>query len=208
MPNELNEHINLSALILAAGNSTRMGSPKFMLKFNEGKTFLENIIEGYINFGCKEITVVVNPKGALILEEYKNKMINDQKIIINSFPEKERFFSIQTGLKAIKKKDHVFIHPVDNPFIDFAVLQMLVNNRLYGDYQCPFFQDHGGHPILISGKVLDAIIKSLEIETNFKIFLKNFVQYRVIVNNPDVLYNINTNSDYSLFQKTLSSRKW
>ena len=40
-----------------------MGKPKFLLKYDENTTFLEQIIKEYDAFGCKEIIVVVNKEG-------------------------------------------------------------------------------------------------------------------------------------------------
>ncbi|MCK5839504.1 MAG: NTP transferase domain-containing protein, partial [Bacteroidales bacterium] len=52
-----------SAVILAAGRSTRMGRPKFALRFAKNLTFLEKIITGYSSFGCRQIIVVLNEQG-------------------------------------------------------------------------------------------------------------------------------------------------
>jgi molybdenum cofactor cytidylyltransferase len=202
MPNDFKAHQSRSALILAAGNSSRMGNPKFMLKFDEEHTFLEKIIEGYKNIGCNEIVVVVNPKGALILEQYQSKIIDDQKIIINLHPEKERFFSIQTGLNAIKKTEFVFIHPVDNPWVIQSVLQSLLSNGGKQDYQIPIFSGQGGHPILISDNIVREICVTEKTNINFKEFLAKYLKTYVNVNSPEILVNINTPEDYKIFMRT------
>jgi len=51
--------MSLSAIILAAGKSSRMGRPKALLKW-QGKTFLENICVNLIKAGVENIVVVTN----------------------------------------------------------------------------------------------------------------------------------------------------
>jgi len=203
MPNELKEYKRVSALILAAGNSVRMGSPKFMLRFDETHTFLEKIVETYKLFGCTEIKIVLNPEGDKILKQQTSKIVDNELIVINPNPEKERLLSIQTGLKALINPQQVFIHPVDNPFVDLDILHLLVNNCMNGDYQIPTYKGKGGHPILISKKVVERICNQIDTDENFKIFLENFAAFRVNVDNKNVLWNINSKEDYLDFSQNI-----
>ena len=54
----------ISVLILAAGYSKRLGRPKISLKMPDGSYFLDNIIEQYLEFACKQIIVVVNQESS------------------------------------------------------------------------------------------------------------------------------------------------
>jgi molybdenum cofactor cytidylyltransferase len=199
MPNKTPNPSQTSAIVLAAGNSTRMGSPKFMLKFDSDHTFLEKIIEGYGNFGCRQIITVLNTSGIEILKQQNSKIIGFKQIIINPNSEKEKLFSIQIGLKALKKPELVFIHPVDNPFAEQDILQTLLNNSIKGDYQVPAFNGNGGHPILISEKIAKAIIAFSGSNTHLKNFLIRFEKNYVKVYSNKVLFNINTVQDYKKF---------
>lgn len=190
-----------SALILAAGNSTRMGSPKFMLRFDNKHTFLEKIIEGYKEFGCNEIIVVVNPSGAKILQQFRSQIIDNKYIVVNTQPESERFISIQTGLNAFNNPENVFIHPLDNPFVDSSVLESLFQNSKNSDYQVPQYMGKGGHPVLISKNVIESIVNSGESDVSLKAFLTKFIQNRVIVNRSEILVNINSLEEYKALFK-------
>jgi len=196
MIKNLEHHKKTSALILAAGNSSRMGSPKFMLRFDENHTFLEKIIEGYKEFGCNEIIVVLNPLGAEIIKQNKSNIIENKHIIINYHPELERFFSIQTGLRAFKNPENVFIHPVDNPYVNFKVLESLLHQSENSDYQVPEYHGKGGHPILISNKVAESICNSEKSDLNFRIFLEQFSKRRINFDTAEILCNINTLGHY------------
>jgi molybdenum cofactor cytidylyltransferase len=192
-----------SALILAAGNSTRMGSPKSMLRFDKNHTFLEKIVEVYQQFGCKEIIVVLNSQTAEILKKSESKIIDKKQIAINPFSERERFLSIQTGIKALKNPENVFIHPVDNPFINLKVLEALLENSNKSDYQVPYYQGKGGHPILISKNLVKKICDSTECDVNFKIFLNQFIRCFIDTDKSEILININTLDEYMINFKNI-----
>ena len=149
---------NISVIILAAGNSSRMGKTKFLLKFDNKKNFLEKIVEEYIGFGCRNIILVLNQKGFKLLEKSNIKIDKNITTIINKYPEKERFYSIHIACKALKNTDYAFIQNADNPLINKALLNKLTNNILDFDIIVPAYKKKGGHPILISKKVIFGII--------------------------------------------------
>ena len=62
-------NFDFSVIILAAGNSTRMGVPKFSLRFNSKHTFIEHIAQEYYDLGCKEIIIVINESGDSFIKE-------------------------------------------------------------------------------------------------------------------------------------------
>ena len=57
-----------SVIILAAGDSERMGKPKQGLLFSNGKTFLEHLVSVYQRFGVKEVIIVINRKSHIFPE--------------------------------------------------------------------------------------------------------------------------------------------
>jgi CTP:molybdopterin cytidylyltransferase MocA len=191
--------IKTSALILAAGNSLRMGQFKFSLKFDDEFTFIEKIVDSYIRFGCSEIKIVLNSRGIGLMKSLKSKIIEPDQIVLNAFPEREKFFSIQTGLRELNQPGHVFIHQVDNPFAIKDVLNSLLDNCDKSDYQVPCYKGKGGHPILISGKVVAEICKINEYDINFRNFLERFKKLKVELDFREVLLNINTQEDYLEF---------
>ena len=191
-----------NALILAAGRSGRMGFPKYLLQFDGEKTFLEHIVNQYRAFGCKEITVVLNNEEA---ESFSKKGLSPRlKSVIfvrNPHPDRERFYSVQLGLRSLSDDNPVFLHNVDNPFAPAEVLQKLFENREEGDYVVPSFHGRGGHPVLVNPKVVRAIVDEKDIRHNLKDFLSGFSKVAVSVDDENVLLNINTEEDYRKFRE-------
>ena len=191
-----NTQTNSSAIILAAGRSSRMGEAKFTLSYSENKTFLEEIVHQYHSFGCKQIVVVLNEKG---FDYIKNNRINFPEnifLIANKYVERGRFYSIKLGvLRIYSENTPVFIHNTDNPFVNQKVLQKLLLNNNAG-YISPAYQGKGGHPILISKNIVQQILFESKNNIVLSEFLKKFERKRIEVDYENILVNINTPEDY------------
>lgn len=190
----MEKSIRYGVVILAAGRSQRMGMPKMLLPFDKNRSFLDVIVEGYRNIGCKRIVVVVNENEKPLLD--KNVRDTEFKIVVNSYPERQRFFSIQLGIKTMKNVDAVFIHNVDNPFVDGKLLLNMQKELHEDEYVVPVFKGKGGHPILLSKKILQLIANYPDSSINFKKFLSEFVRTDVATENKQILININTTEQY------------
>lgn len=182
---------NASLLIMAGGRSERMGVPKPFLLV-EGQTFIEKIAEGYRCFGVKDIFVVLNSQFIRYVPAGQNTF----KIIPNNFPEYGRFFSLQTGLKAIPKNDFVFIHNVDNPFVSPDLLKEMWLRKKSNGYVVPVFNDKGGHPILISRSIVERILLTADRSRTLRDIVGEYGRIEVETNVDIILANINTWDEY------------
>ncbi len=188
-----------NAIILSAGCSLRMGRPKMMLPFDDNRTFLDVITERYSHFGCREIVLVVNAENSPLVDRTVAK--KHVTVVVNTHPEWQRFYSVQLGLKAMKVKSPVFIHNIDNPFVDGELLQKMAAALPVKGYVVPVFQGRGGHPVLLSAEVARQIVASPDPFVNLKTFLKSFSRVEVESENDNVLVNINTMQDYLKFKE-------
>jgi len=187
---------NHSVVILAAGKSSRMGNLKFLLKYNERFTFIEKIIDTYQNYNCKEIVVVLNKEGVCEFRNLQIKNMTNIKVVENKHLEYERFYSIKLGFNSINDKANVFLQNSDNPFVIKELLQALCTNMKTYDFIKPNYKNKGGHPILLSAKLVELIKKEGKNDLNLKEYLKNFNGEKLKVNDKNILININTVSDY------------
>lgn len=199
MNKKINVKKDFSAIILAAGNSSRMGFPKLTLKYSESQTFIEHIADEYDKFGCAEIILVVNADNYQFLKENKLQFSEKVKIVVNEHPEWHRFYSLKTGANALSIKRKVFVHHVDNPFVNYNVLYGLLNNTANADYIYPEFSGRGGHPILLLEKVINDITDRQENQIHLKEFLNHYPKKKVKVLDESILININTVIDYKKY---------
>ena len=189
-----------AVIILAAGNSSRMGRPKFTLTLPNGTTFLENIIEQYSDFGCREIVVVLNHEGAELIKERSINIPSQIQMVLNPHPELGRFYSIKTGIKQVKSS-YTFIHNVDNPYAKKEVLDKMYDAKKEAAVIKPINNNKGGHPVLISKQVMDYILQEKNHNINFKYVLKMFSGKKVEVQDGSILLNINTYDEYLEFYR-------
>jgi CTP:molybdopterin cytidylyltransferase MocA len=191
----MNNNKKYSAIILSAGKSSRMGVHKFSLAFNATKTFLENLINQYDSFGCVEIIVVLNPDGKAFLEQLKLSLPSNVKVVINEHPEWERFYSLKLAAIGFSKFNPAFVSNIDNPFVDLKVLKSLAKSNT--EYTYPVFNGRGGHPFLISEKVIADLNFEPKDEIHLKEFLGRYSKSAVIVDDEKVLLNVNTIEEYN-----------
>ncbi|MFC2096275.1 NTP transferase domain-containing protein [Bacteroidota bacterium] len=185
-----------SAIILAAGKSERLGFPKISLKYDENTTFVEHIVKEYKLFGCKEIILVVNEISNKYLVDNEIIFHNNVKIVINEHPDWHRFYSLKIGAKSLSETRQSFVHNVDNPFVNHSVLRQLAKSVNAADYLNPEYSKRGGHPILISERIIKDVKTVQENQLHFKEFLSTYPNLKVQVDDKNILVNINTEEEY------------
>ncbi len=193
------EQKNISAIILSAGKSERMGVPKFSLRFNTETTFLEKLIDEYHSFGCNEIIVVLNETSAVLYHQLKLSVPSNVRVVINHHPEWERFYSLKLAALALNEVKPVFVSNIDNPFLNQETLDILFKEVDNFDYISPSFNGKGGHPFLVSAKVINELKTEKQDQIHLKEFLGKYSKKLEEVNDEKILLNINTMEDYSRF---------
>jgi len=194
----------ISVIILAGGSSSRFGVPKPFLLYDRNLTFLEKIVNVYRGFNCRDIILVLNQNHSEKYTSYFSEYFRSEiKVIYNSKTELGRFYSLKLGASSVSDPEYCFIQNIDNPFTDSITLQNLYNSRKIDSYISPVYLNRGGHPVLISGIIIDMIKKEKNINLNIKDFLNRFNKITVDVENAKILANINTPGDYNdYFNKT------
>jgi len=192
--NALGEKI--AAIILSAGKSERMGVQKFSLRFDDQCTFLEKIISVYHDFSCDEIVVVMNPEGVRLINDPGIEYAPYVKIAVNQHPEWERLYSLKTGATALTRPGPVFVSNVDNPFVSNELLHELEKQAGDYDYVYPAFNGKGGHPFMLSERVVRDLLSEPEDNLHLKEFLGRYSSLAVEVDDARVLVNINTPEEY------------
>jgi CTP:molybdopterin cytidylyltransferase MocA len=185
-----------SCIILAAGSSTRMGKSKALLKFGKDETFIQKIIGTYVNSGIKQVIVVVNSELHNSILEHQIPLNQEVELVINPFPEKGRFYSLQTGVHKLRTGNSCFFQNIDNPFTSFQVLQSLIHSSTGSDVIIPEYQGKSGHPALFSNLVAGKIIAAKDSEVRIDQFLKTFRIKMVEIDDNNILTNINSYEEY------------
>src|SRR4030095_4790685 len=90
----------ISAILLAAGQSKRMGRPKMLLPWGEA-TIIEQVITTFLNAGVEDLIVVTG--GAREQVESLISQYPVKKIYNNDYVAGEMLSSIQCGLRIMQE---------------------------------------------------------------------------------------------------------
>ena len=195
---------SLPVIILAAGESQRMGELKGLLDY-KGKPFLSFQIEQIEKIGFWEIIVVLGKD----FKVYQDKIpeLKDIIITVNPHPDKGQFSSIQYGLLALSKVSHagVFILPVDVPCPNRSVWEQLAKGLSSFDVNVsiPEFKGKKGHPVLLSDEFKQHLLKcSPDSRLDFEINKQKDKQKAKIISVKDknITRNLNTPEEWEEFK--------
>lgn len=186
----------LCAIILAAGSSSRMGSPKAVLPLG-GKTVLEHIVQTYLLAGITDIRVVTGhdrEQVRSVLEKIPAGEVNNPR------HHEGMYSSVRCGVASCGPEiSGYFIHPVDVPLITPRTIRSLCASAdPAGDrIACPVYEGRRGHPPFIGASFGRAILEE-DRPQGLKGFLYEYSDaiVPVIVDDPGILLNMNTPMDY------------
>jgi len=193
---------DLELLILAAGRSERMGSPKGLLDVG-GVTLLERTIVSACEFSIP-IRIVI-ARGDCSYDSILSKYSRQVTVFENDNVDVGPFYSLQVGSKGARS---LLVTHVDRPLPPMGELQKLIDDS---DLTLPYSQaGRGGHPILLNSNVLNAIGAIIDCSVErLDRFLedKKWTKKRVIVSHPFFFYNLNTDGDYQRFLNDISKEE-
>jgi molybdenum cofactor cytidylyltransferase len=187
----LGNKTTIEILILAAGASRRLGEPKQFVKY-QGSSLIRRITSEAIRSAVGGVTVVTGFKGEAVQQEIKD---TKARIFYNEEWEEGIGASIRNGLKFLHDADPdlnaVLISMVDQPFVDAAHLQKLVNAY---DPSRPMivasaYAGTFGVPVLVDSFYFDMLKGLKGDEGGKKIFvnyLKNIVEIPFIEGSIDI----------------------
>ncbi|MBK9389004.1 MAG: nucleotidyltransferase family protein [Bacteroidetes bacterium] len=148
----------ISAIILAAGESKRMGYPKMLLDFG-GITMLEKVIRNVKAALVDDIIVVL---GAYRDEIQEIAEKSDVRYCYNDIYKEGMLSSVQCGFRNIKSDTvAVLVFQGDQPLITPEVTGLVINKFRNGSkgILMPTYKKRRGHPLLIAGKYFGEIEK-------------------------------------------------
>jgi len=145
-----------AGLILAAGESRRMGSPKALLRYR-GQTFLDRLT-ALLALHCSPVIVVVGA-GA---DEIRSAACGPAAFVINRDWQCGQTSSLQCGLAAVPPEaDGVLFTLVDHPAVDAATIEALLSNQR-PLLRIPRYRSRRGHPIWFARTLIPEFLSLAE----------------------------------------------
>ncbi len=186
----------ICTMILAAGESRRMGRPKLLLPIG-GKSMIETLVDEVLRSKSDRTVVVLGAE-----KEKIDRILSKRPVarVFNTRYREGMLSSIQTGFEAVPDKaEAVLVCLGDQPLIPFFVLDRLI--EAYKDTRkgiiLPVYKESRGHPILIDMKYKPEI-KRISPNIGLKALVHNHPRdvLEVEVNAPQILKDIDKPEDY------------
>jgi len=139
------------AMILAAGESKRMGKPKLLLPFGE-KTMIEAVIDRVIQSRAEKILVVLGSNREKIEKKIGNLPL---EIAVNPDFKEGMLSSVQYGFHVLPEDAQaVLIFLGDQPSIPSEVIDRIIDafRETGKGIVLPVYKGERGHPVLIDMK--------------------------------------------------------
>lgn len=141
----------ISAILTAAGESTRMGRPKPLLSWH-GVTLVEYQIASLLDAGVSEIVVVLGHEHDSVAPHVK---VPGVRSVVNRDYRQGKTTSIKAGLRRIAPTaTDILLLAVDQPRPAEIIRAIIEAHRINSALiTSPRYRGHGGHPMLFSARL-------------------------------------------------------
>jgi molybdenum cofactor cytidylyltransferase len=194
----------ISALVLAAGKSERMGgTPKALLPLR-GKSFLQSILEAISEAPIHDTVVVVGHHR----NEIEQTVAASARVVYNPDYERGMITSLQAGIRALRPEvSGALLCLVDHPVVDAETIRSLMAHAAPSRIALPTFGGRRGHPVLFGSFVLQEILALPPFQGANIVVRKDPSRIvEVPVNSPGILVDVDTPEDYRKLQDEYESR--
>ena len=148
----------IAALILAAGESRRMGSPKALIPYH-GLTFVEHLLAATRLPRIGETRVVLGAGADVIRGQLP---VKESQIVLNDAWESGPLSSIQAGLRSLPEEgvEAALICPVDHPLVTLRLIGAIVAafDRSGKAIVLPTYLGRRGHPVLFASRLFSELM--------------------------------------------------
>jgi len=186
----------LSAILLAAGESKRMGALKQLMPLGKS-TLLEQAIDNLLNSSVDETIVVVGHKAQEITRAIAPRPV---KIVLNPDYRKGMSTSIIAGLNLIDPKSQaVMLAMGDQPLVESRTINQLIDAFKSHDkgIAVPTHRGRRGNPVIFAIKYKEELLK-LKGDIGGREIIKSHPDdvLEVAVDSESVISDIDTRDDY------------
>jgi molybdenum cofactor cytidylyltransferase len=200
--------VSFAGVILAAGDSSRMGRDKALLPWPppaggqapSAGTFLSAAIRS-LSLATEFVVVVVGKNETTLAPVI---YAQGASLVVNPDPSRGQFSSLQVGLHEVLNhgRDAAMVTLVDRPPVNPTSVQTLRAAFEAADQNVgavvPEFSGKHGHPYLIGREMIEAFLRvpATSVARDIEHQHQDHIQY-VRVDDPLVALNINTPEDYA-----------
>jgi CTP:molybdopterin cytidylyltransferase MocA len=184
---------NVSAILLAAGLSQRMGIKKQLLPV-QGRPAVVRCLESLRDSQVADVVIVVNPEGGDIVNATKEFLV---KVAVNELPGSDMAASVKAGMACIDNDaTGIMICLCDHPVVRPETLGAMISShsRKPDAIIIPIYRGRKGHPTLFPRFILEDIGK---LATLRDVIRQHFTKISLLdVDDEGVILDMDTPEDY------------
>jgi molybdenum cofactor cytidylyltransferase len=192
-----------AAIVLAAGVSSRMGRPKQLLDWRDGRTMLGEVVIGLLPAGVGQILVVTGADREAVEASLRAQLPPSRvpiRFVHNpDFAETGMARSLQTGLRALDDgTDAALVVLGDQPHLPPDVVRAILQRwrESLAHIVAPFHRGRRGHPLLFDRSAWPGLL-ALPADANPRQYLQSAGEIEAVeLDNDAILRDIDVPDDY------------
>jgi xanthine dehydrogenase accessory factor len=182
----------ISAIVLAAGQATRFGQCKQLMRLGE-KAMLQHVLDNLAQSKIDEVVVVLGARADEIREQIQ---FGNARVVMNPDYANGMSTSIQTGLRAINAEAAMIVL-ADQPFVTSRTLDLSIDEyrRSKPSVVIPTFNGFRGNPVIVD-RSLFAEMMEIRGDIGCRSIFGNHPVHMLPVDDRGVVMDIDTMEDY------------
>ncbi|ULQ54870.1 nucleotidyltransferase family protein [Flavihumibacter rivuli] len=194
----VNQHsIHCAIVILAAGQSSRLGEAKQLLPY-KGKSLLAQAVDTALATSIRPVVVVLGARNEAVAGELEGKEV---VTALNAAWEEGMGSSLRCGLEKARsvapETDAVIFMVCDQPYVTSDLLLQLVHTQesTLKPIVASSYGDQSGTPALFSSKIFPALLE-IKGDTGARKLIRQYADEVATIPFPEGIIDIDTPSDY------------
>jgi molybdenum cofactor cytidylyltransferase len=197
----------LVAVILAAGDSSRMGAPKAALLTPDGDSFVARIVRTLRDANVDDLVIVTGRHHNAVIEALtRDRVVPVPRIVRNPDPSRGQLSSLLAGMDVgvTPNTEAVMMMLVDVPLVRVSTVIAVIDTwrQSRAPIVRPAIGDRHGHPVIFDRGVLDEI-RGAPLDTGAKSVVRAHEHelVNVPVDDEGCVRDVDTPSDYDRLLK-------
>ncbi len=186
----------VAAIVLAAGGSSRFGSPKQLLRW-KGQTLLEHVVDTILTSSVQEIVVVLGYQA-----EAARKVVADRpvRVVVNEDWESGQSSSVRAGVQALAAGNQACLFLlVDQPNVTSGLIDEVVSRyrRTMAPVVAPIHGSQRGNPVLFDKALFPELLQAQGDEGGRQVIARHEREVETVeVADQNLFLDIDTVEDY------------
>lgn len=193
-----------SSILLAAGISSRMGTPKALLDWG-GEPLIRYQIRQLFEAGLDEVVVVLGFHADEIQRQMRDLKC---RVMLNPRYQMGKAGSLRIGAKAVNRDaDPIVILGVDQPR-PAELIRAMVDAHLAADFPVtrPTFDGRGGHPVVVAGSLRAEMMEATDENEGLRGVLAHYAsRTQLLPAGDECRLDLNTPEEYEAARKPVAT---